>query len=228
MADSVAYQHTDGNRNYDGSNLVYGVIEKERGSFHTASFFYSIYIIGIEVTLVFDAQLFIIFACSLAGGICADDFIVEMGEAWLYPTLCMDDVVERVAQHRSADVLGIGCIVITVALDLYLGIEVLELQIEEVAPIASVAGLVPVTSEDAALSGRRCHVVDDFAYRIVLAENGGACQILQFEGSGIIGNALALGTLTGLVVKGRGHSLVACSHLFGKRLCGRTIDLRPT
>ena len=38
MADSVAYQHTDGNRNYDGSNLVYGVIEKERGSFHTASF----------------------------------------------------------------------------------------------------------------------------------------------------------------------------------------------
>ena len=85
-----------------------------------------------------------------------------------------------------------------------------------------------VTSEDAALSGCGSHVVDDFAYRIVLAENGGACQILQFEGSGIIGNALALGTLTGLVVKGRGHSLVACSHLFGKRLCGRTIDLRPT
>ena len=25
MADSVAYQHTDGNRNYDGSNLVHGV-----------------------------------------------------------------------------------------------------------------------------------------------------------------------------------------------------------
>ena len=25
MADSVAYQHTDGNRNHDGSNLVYGV-----------------------------------------------------------------------------------------------------------------------------------------------------------------------------------------------------------
>ena len=25
MADSVAYQHTDGNRNHDGSNLVHGV-----------------------------------------------------------------------------------------------------------------------------------------------------------------------------------------------------------
>ena len=25
MAYSVAYQHTDGNRNYDGSDLVYGV-----------------------------------------------------------------------------------------------------------------------------------------------------------------------------------------------------------
>jgi len=25
MADSVADKHTDGNRNYDGSNLVYGV-----------------------------------------------------------------------------------------------------------------------------------------------------------------------------------------------------------
>ena len=25
MADSVAYQHTDGNRNHHGSNLVYGV-----------------------------------------------------------------------------------------------------------------------------------------------------------------------------------------------------------
>ena len=27
MADSVAYQHTDGNRNYDGSDIVYGVKE---------------------------------------------------------------------------------------------------------------------------------------------------------------------------------------------------------
>ena len=27
MAYSVAYQHTDGYRNYDGSNLVYGVKE---------------------------------------------------------------------------------------------------------------------------------------------------------------------------------------------------------
>ena len=27
MADSVADKHTDGNRNYDGSNLVYGVKE---------------------------------------------------------------------------------------------------------------------------------------------------------------------------------------------------------
>ena len=155
----------------------------------------------VEVTLVFDAQLFIIVACSLAGGVCANDFIIVMGEAWLYPTLCMDDVVERVAQHGSADVLGIGCIVITVALDLYLGIEVLELQIEEVAPIAAVAGLVLVTSEDAALSGCGSHVVDDFAYRIILAENGGACQILQFEGSGFFGMAFALGTLTSLVVK---------------------------
>ena len=25
MADSVAYQHTDGNRNHDGSDLVHGV-----------------------------------------------------------------------------------------------------------------------------------------------------------------------------------------------------------
>ena len=25
MADSVAYQHTDGNRDYDGSDIVYGV-----------------------------------------------------------------------------------------------------------------------------------------------------------------------------------------------------------
>ena len=33
MADSVAYQHTDGNRNYDGSNLVYGVIEKKEAVF---------------------------------------------------------------------------------------------------------------------------------------------------------------------------------------------------
>ena len=57
------------------------------------------YIIGVEVTMVFDAQLFIVFARSFAGGVCADDFIVEMGEAWLYPTLCMDDVVERVAQQ---------------------------------------------------------------------------------------------------------------------------------
>ena len=29
MAYSVAYQHTDGNRNHDGSNLVHGVNEKE-------------------------------------------------------------------------------------------------------------------------------------------------------------------------------------------------------
>ena len=27
MADSVAYQHTDSNRNHDGSDLVYGVKE---------------------------------------------------------------------------------------------------------------------------------------------------------------------------------------------------------
>ena len=29
MADSVAYQHTDGNRNHDGCNLVHGVKEEE-------------------------------------------------------------------------------------------------------------------------------------------------------------------------------------------------------
>jgi len=29
---SVAYQHTDGNRNHDGSDELHGVIEKERGS----------------------------------------------------------------------------------------------------------------------------------------------------------------------------------------------------
>ena len=58
--------------------------------------------------MVFDAQLFIVFARSFAGGVCANDFIIVMGEAWLYPTLCMDDVVERVAQHRSADVLSSG------------------------------------------------------------------------------------------------------------------------
>ena len=31
MAYSVAYQHTDGNRNHDGSNLVYGVKVKKMG-----------------------------------------------------------------------------------------------------------------------------------------------------------------------------------------------------
>lgn len=30
MADSVAYQHTDSYRNYDGSNLVYGVRNVKR------------------------------------------------------------------------------------------------------------------------------------------------------------------------------------------------------
>ena len=29
MADSVAYQHTDGNRNHDGRDLVYGVKSEE-------------------------------------------------------------------------------------------------------------------------------------------------------------------------------------------------------
>ena len=29
MADSVAYQHTDSNRNHDGSDLVYGVKSEE-------------------------------------------------------------------------------------------------------------------------------------------------------------------------------------------------------
>jgi hypothetical protein len=32
MADSVAYQHTDGYRNHHGSDELHGVIEKERGS----------------------------------------------------------------------------------------------------------------------------------------------------------------------------------------------------
>ena len=73
----------------------------------------------------------------------------------------MDDVVERVAQYGTADVLGICRIEITIALDLYLGIQVFELQIEEVAPIAAVAGLVLVTAEDILLGGRRFHVVDD-------------------------------------------------------------------
>ena len=140
----------------------------------------------------------------------------------------MDDIVERVAQHGSADVLRICCIVITVALDLYLGIQVFELQIEEVAPIAAVTGLVLVTPEDAALSGRRSHVVNDIAYHIILAEHGGACQIPQFEGHGVIGTTFALGTLTGLVVQRRSLSVVTCSHLFGKRLCRWPIDLRPT
>ena len=31
MAYSVAYQHTDGYRNHDGSNLVYGVKVKKMG-----------------------------------------------------------------------------------------------------------------------------------------------------------------------------------------------------
>ena len=29
MADSVAYQHTDGNRNHDGSDVMYGVKERK-------------------------------------------------------------------------------------------------------------------------------------------------------------------------------------------------------
>ena len=31
MADSVADKHTDGNRNYDGSDIVYGVKVKKMG-----------------------------------------------------------------------------------------------------------------------------------------------------------------------------------------------------
>jgi len=32
MAYSVAYQHTDGYRNHDGSDIVYGVKVKENGT----------------------------------------------------------------------------------------------------------------------------------------------------------------------------------------------------
>ena len=110
---------------------------------------------------VFYAQLFIIFVRSCAGRVCPHNLIIIMCESWLQTSLCMDDVVERVAQYGSANVLRVGCIVITIALDLYLGIQVIELQIEEVAPLAAVAGLVLVTAEDILLGGRRFHVVDD-------------------------------------------------------------------
>ena len=42
MAYSVAYQHTDGNRNHDGSNLVHGV--KKWGLTENLSVPYSIYV----------------------------------------------------------------------------------------------------------------------------------------------------------------------------------------
>ena len=32
MADSVAYQHTDGNRNHDGSDVMYGVKSERNGT----------------------------------------------------------------------------------------------------------------------------------------------------------------------------------------------------
>ena len=54
----------------------------------------------------------------------------------------MNDIVKRVAQHWFADVLRVCCIEITVTLDLYLGLQIFELQIEEVSPIAAIRGLV--------------------------------------------------------------------------------------
>jgi len=64
------------------------------------------------MTVVFEAQPFIIFACGVACRVCSDDFIIIVRESRLYTTLCMDDVVERVAQHRPADFLRICCSVL--------------------------------------------------------------------------------------------------------------------
>ena len=119
----------------------------------------------------------------------------------------MDDVVERVAQYRTADVFWVTCIEHAVTLHLYLSLQILEGQIEEVAPVAAVAGLVLVFPEDALFFGRLFHVGDDDAYRVILAENSGACQVLQFKRPALISAALALGALTGLVVKGSAFPL---------------------
>ena len=70
-----------------------------------------------------------------------------MCEAWLQTSLCMDDVVERVAQHGLADVLWIYSIVHAVTLHLYLCLKIVECQIDDVSPVAVVAGLVLVTAE---------------------------------------------------------------------------------
>lgn len=121
----------------------------------------------------------------------------------------MDGVVERVAQYRTADVLGVCCIEHTVTLHLYLCLQTLESQIEEVAPVAAFAGLMLVFPEDAPLCGRLSHVFNDNAYRIILAEDGGTCQVRQTERAVLIRAAFALGTLTGLVVKGTDSVLIS-------------------
>ena len=51
------------------------------------------------MTVVFEAQPFIIFARGVACRVCSDDFIIIVRESRLLTSLCMDDVVERVAQH---------------------------------------------------------------------------------------------------------------------------------
>ena len=49
------------------------------------------------MTVVFEAQPFIIFARDFACRVCSDDFIIIVRESRLLTSLCMDDVVERVA-----------------------------------------------------------------------------------------------------------------------------------
>ena len=51
------------------------------------------------MTVVFEAQPFIIFARGVACRVCSDDFIIIVRESRLLTSLCMDDVVERVTQH---------------------------------------------------------------------------------------------------------------------------------
>ena len=160
------------------------------------------------MTEVFYAQLPVTFARSGACRVGTHDFIIVMCEAWLQTGLCMDDVVERVAQHGLADVLWIYSIVHAVTLHLYLCLKIVECQIDDVSPVAVVAGLVLVTAEGVVPSGCRFDVVDDNGYLIILAENGGARQILQFERHRVVGTAFTLGTLTGLVINRRRLSIV--------------------